>query len=125
MVTRAIVSNPNYDQNGKFLIDALINRGLSGGPVVAMKGKVPNYDLVGIISSVPTEKKFVLTPGTSEESFNYSLESVYQNEPLVDKIETIRYGIGKVVPAEVIKEFLKENTQSLYQKGFSIDILNE
>ena len=60
------------------MIDALINRGLSGGPVVAIRGNVPTYDLVGIISSVPTEKKFVLTPGTSEENFNYMLESVYQ-----------------------------------------------
>ncbi len=62
LVTRAIVSMPNKDDLDNFMVDALINRGSSGGLVLAIRGDAPNFELVGIVSSVPAEKKFVLSP---------------------------------------------------------------
>ncbi|MCK7529466.1 MAG: hypothetical protein MZV64_73895 [Ignavibacteriales bacterium] len=53
MVTKAIVSNPSRDESGSFLVDAVVNNGMSGGLVLAIKDGVPNFEMVGMIQWVP------------------------------------------------------------------------
>lgn len=56
MITRAIVSTPNKDDRGSFVLDAVVNMGSSGAIVLAIKDGVPNFELVGIVQWVPEEK---------------------------------------------------------------------
>ena len=62
MVTKAIVSNPNRDEYGSFLVDAVVNNGMSGGIVLAIRDGVPNFEMVGMIQWVPEEEENILVP---------------------------------------------------------------
>ncbi|NOX66096.1 MAG: trypsin-like peptidase domain-containing protein, partial [Chlorobi bacterium] len=77
LVTRGIVSMPNKDDLDNFMVDALINRGSSGGLVLAIRGDAPNFELVGIVSSVPAEKKFVLSPANTTRNINLLPGTIY------------------------------------------------
>ena len=122
MVTSGIVSNPNYNGTGNFLVDAPINRGSSGGLVLAIRGKAPNFELVGIISSVPAEKKTVLTPHNPSRDINFLPGTIYSGEMAIENIDGIKYGIGKIISSEKIKTFIKENEEQLRDQGYIISI---
>lgn len=122
MVTSGIVSNPNYNGTGNFLVDAPINRGSSGGVVLAIRGTAPNFELVGIVSSVPAEKRFVLTPNNLSRDIHFLPGTIYSGEMTIERFDGIKYGIGKIVSSEKIKTFIKENESKLYNSGYIINI---
>ncbi len=122
IVTRGIVSMPSKDDMDNFLVDALINRGSSGGLVLAIRGDAPNFELVGIVSSVPAEKKFVLSPVNSTLDLNLLPGMVYNGEMKVEKLEGIRYGIGRIVSSEAIRKFLDKYESELLSKGYIIKL---
>ena len=122
MVTSGIVSNPNYNGTGNFLVDAPINRGSSGGLVLAIRGAAPNFELVGIISSVPADKKFVLTPHNPSRDINFLPGTKYDGEMTIEQISDIKYGIGKIVSVEKVRKFIEENKTSLYKQGYIITL---
>ena len=122
IVTRGIVSMPNKNKLDNFLIDALINRGSSGGLVLAIRGEAPNFELVGIVSSVPAEKKFVLSPANTSRDINLLPGTIYDGEMKVEKLDGIRYGIGRIVSSEGIKKFLNDYEGELQSKGYIIKL---
>ncbi len=122
MVTSGIVSNPNYNGTGNFLVDAPINRGSSGGLVLAIRGTAPNFELVGIVSSVPAEKRIVLSPSNPSRDINFLPGTIYRGEMTIEKLDGIKYGIGKIVSSEKIKIFIKENEDQLINHGYHINI---
>jgi len=122
IVTRGIVSMPNKNKLDNFLIDALINRGSSGGLVLAIRGEAPNFELVGIVSSVPAEKKFVLSPANTSRDINLLPGTIYDGEMKVEKLDGIRYGIGRIVSSEGIKKFLNDYEGELHSKGYIIKL---
>jgi S1-C subfamily serine protease len=122
MVTNGIVSNPNYDNTGNFLVDALINRGSSGGLVLAIRGSAPNFELVGIVSSVPAEKRFVLTPNNPTRDINFLPGTKYTGEMAVEQLDAIKYGIGRIVSSEKVLEFIKKNEATLYNQGYILKL---
>jgi len=122
MVTSGIVSNPNFDNTGNFLVDALINRGSSGGLVLAIRGSAPNFELVGIVSSVPAEKRFVLTPNNPTRDINFLPGTQYIGEMTVEQLDGIKYGIGRIVSSEKVLEFIKKNESLLYKQGYILNL---
>ena len=56
MLTTGVVSKTE-DESDYFMLDVNVNRGASGGIVLAIRDGIPNFELVGIISLVPAEKK--------------------------------------------------------------------
>ncbi len=122
IVTRGIVSMPNKDDLDNFMIDALINRGSSGGLVLALRGDASNFELVGIVSSVPAEKKFVLSPSNPTRELNLLPGTIYDGEMTIEKLDGIRYGIGKIVSAEAIRKFLIENDSDLVNQGHILNL---
>ena len=62
MVSTAIVSSPNYDNNSSFILDATLQRGISGGLVLAIRGGVPNFELVGIIKAISGKTEYSVVP---------------------------------------------------------------
>jgi hypothetical protein len=121
MVTKAIVSNPNRDESGSFLVDAVVNNGMSGGIVLAIRDGVPNFEMVGMIQWVPEEEENILVPKVLKNNERYNPIVPYQGDEYVKRFSSIRYGIARVISAEKISSFLKENKSILTEKKYYLD----
>jgi hypothetical protein len=106
LLTKALVSSPNKDRNGGFLVDAVFNRGFSGGIILAIRDGVPNFELVGMIKSVPAEYDYLVTPPYDFDYSNYNPSIPYSGDLYVEKRLNIRYGVTMAIPVETIKAFL-------------------
>lgn len=121
MVTKAIVSNPNRDDYGSFLVDAVVNNGMSGGLVLAIRDGVPNFEMVGMIQWVPEEENNILIPKKLNDNESYNPIVPYEGEEYVQRFSSIRYGIARVISSEAILEFLRQNKEILYGKKYYLD----
>jgi len=121
MVTKAIVSNPGRDESGSFLVDAVVNNGMSGGLVLAIRDGVPNFEMVGMIQWVPEEEENILVPKALKNNERYNPIVPYKGEEYVKRFSSIRYGIARVISAERISSFLKENSSTLNKKKYYLD----
>ncbi len=120
MVTKAIVSSPNRDSQGSFIIDAVVNRGASGAIVLAIKDGVPNFELVGIVQWVPEEEENILVPTKSKNNTQYNPLVPYTGEMFVKRYSSIRYGIARVISIELIKEFVTDNLNNLILEKYDL-----
>lgn len=120
IITKAIVSSPRRDDNGSFLVDAVINPGFSGGLVLAIRDGVPNFELIGIVQWVPEEYDNLIYPEDLKNKTNYNPVVPYNGELFVRKHSSIKYGIAKIIPVESIMSFLVENKSYLNGKGLYI-----
>jgi hypothetical protein len=118
MISKGIVSSPSYDKEGSFLIDGVVNRGYSGGIVLAIRDGVPHFELVGIIQWMPEETYPVLTPPKSLTNYNELIP--YHGDEYVDQLKLYKYGITKVIPINIIKDFIKKNENYLMEKGYNL-----
>lgn len=118
MVSKAIVSSPDYDNKGSFLIDAVVNRGFSGGVVLGIRDGIPNFEFVGIIRAVPEEVHYYLQPEKLTNNVQYSPVVPYNGNSYAVEREDLKYGIAKVIPIEMISGFLEKNANLLEQKGY-------
>ena len=115
VITRGIVSQPDRDKRGAFFIDALFNRGLSGGILLAVRDGVPNFEVVGITTSAAAETETVLVPDRNK---NYDETVPYDGKIYVDNKKNINYGITKAIAAEAILKLISENREYLLKRGF-------
>lgn len=115
VITRGIVSQPDRDKKGSFLIDALFNRGLSGGVLLAVRDGVPNFEVVGITTSAAAETETVLVP---ERNKNYDETVPYDGQIYVDNKKSINYGITKAIASEAILSLIEENREYLLENGY-------
>jgi S1-C subfamily serine protease len=120
MITRGIVSNPEKTKQGTFLIDALFNKGFSGGLVLAIRDGVPNFELVGLAKSVSAEYNYILIPAKERHEFSYNPKIPYQGESYVMLKEEINYGITNAITVEEIVDFMKRNQKDILQKGYDL-----
>lgn len=121
MVTKAIVSDPNRDEFGSFLVDAVVNNGMSGGIVLAIRDGVPNFEMVGMIQWVPEEEENILAPKALKDNEGYNPIVPYKGDQYVKRFSSIKYGIARVISAEKISSFLKENRSILIYKKYYLD----
>lgn len=118
LITRGIVSDPNRTKNADFIIDALFNRGCSGGLVLAVRDGVPNFELVGIARSAAAVFEYVVRPSNNFDQSKYDLNFPYTGDLFVDYKANINYGVTQVVPVEKIQEFFRRNAQQLRSRGY-------
>lgn len=118
MITRGIVSKPLMEEPGRFLIDALFNRGISGGLVLAVRDGVPNFELVGMARSVSAQREYVLKPEKEIEEYSYDPRLPYDGTVYVHQMSNIRYGITHAVSTETIRRFIVENIALFDRYGF-------
>lgn len=123
MVTRGIVSLPKKSINGNFLVDALINKGSSGGLVFAIRGESTNFELVGLVSSVSAVKNFVLAPYDPNYKLSLISGAEYSGEMAIKRLDSIKYGIGKIISVETIRDFFKKHKKEILKKGFDLTFL--
>lgn len=121
MITKAIVSNPNKDEFGSFLVDAVVNNGMSGGVVLAIRDGVPNFELVGIIQWVPEEEENILVPKALKNNERYNPIVPYDGEEYVKRLSSIRYGIARVISSERISSFISDNKSKLSSRKYYLD----
>ncbi|MEE9190833.1 MAG: serine protease, partial [Candidatus Neomarinimicrobiota bacterium] len=93
MVTKGIVSNPEDALSGSFIIDALFNRGFSGGIILAIKDGVPNFELVGMVKSVSASYNYALVPDLTTDDEHYNTYFPYKGSSFIKRAESINYGI--------------------------------
>jgi hypothetical protein len=121
MITKALVSSPNSDRNGSFLLDAVVNQGYSGGIVFAIKDGVPNFELVGIVQWVPEEKENIIAPSERKNNEPYNSLVPYKGDLFVKRYSSIKYGITNIISTESILEFLESNKSIMYEEGYDLE----
>jgi hypothetical protein len=120
IVTKGIVSNPNRDKRGSFLVDAVFGGGFSGGIALAIRDGVPNFELVGMVKMVSARSSYILTPRRDDSGLEYDPTVPYNGEIYVDRHTDIEYGVTQAVSIEAILEFLNEKRSALIARGYPV-----
>jgi hypothetical protein len=120
IVTKGIVSSPNRDRQGSFLIDAVLAGGASGGIALAIRDGVPNFELVGMVSTLSGQTWHALVPSPSVGELNYSPNDPYDGPMFIDRKRDIQYGITHVLPIESIVSFVERHRAALLQRGYKL-----
>lgn len=118
MATRAIVSNPDKANRGRFLTDALYNRGISGSPVLAIRDGVPNFEWVGMAASSAASRIYFVKPGKKDPDY-INPEEKYTGELFVDQHRSINYGVTYNVSIEAITSLIRKNASRLADRGYN------
>ncbi|NOZ04354.1 MAG: trypsin-like peptidase domain-containing protein [FCB group bacterium] len=118
MITTGVVS-PIEERNGEeFLVDALFNFGFSGGVILAVRDGVPNFELVGIASSVSANTQYIVVPSPPTETRPYSLQDPYTGDVFVRAHRQMNYGVTYTISIETIRRFFKENEPEFLEAGY-------
>ncbi len=117
MVESGIVSKSKKNKNGFFLTNAIFNRGISGGPVFAIRGS-SHFEWVGIASSSSVSDIFYLEPNINKADA-YSKSEPYKGELLINNKKMINYGVTFSVPMKEIVRFVKSIEPELKRQGFA------
>jgi len=120
MATKGIVSNPNKDRRGAFMVDAMFSRGFSGGIVLAIRDGVPNFELVGMIKLVSAHSSFVLTPEKDGGDLAFDPAVPYTGAVYVERKTEVESGITQAVSIESICEFLRTKESVLRSRGYVV-----
>ena len=121
MLTKAIVSSPNRDRKGGFLLDAVFGGGFSGGVAVAIRDGVPNFEMVGMVKLVSARTSYVLAPPRDEMNVEFDPSVPYAGDIFVERRTDIEYGVTVAVPAEALMELFEANEWDLRARGYEID----
>ncbi len=117
MVESGIVSKSKKNKNGFFLTNAIFNRGISGGPVFAVRNGSQHLEWVGIASSSPVSDIFYLEPNINKAGV-YSKSEPYRGELLINNKKMINYGVTFSVPMKEIIRFVRSIEPELKRQGF-------
>jgi len=120
MVTRAIVSKPSGN-TGRFLTDALYNRGISGSPVLAFGNGAQNFEFVGLACSASARDINYVKPGKVPPEF-INPDEAYTGELFTGHKKTINYGVTYNITTEAILDFLTANGETISESGFKPDL---
>ena len=120
MITTGIVSSPDRTRNHGFLVDALFNRGFSGGIALAVRDGVPNFELVGIVNAVAADHELIIAPGEFPSEFDINLSTPYRGDLFVQIQKKINYGVAYGISIDAIIEFIQENRKELRDQGYII-----
>lgn len=118
MITTGVVSPNQVTGKDYFFVDAVFNRGFSGGVVLAIRDGAPNFELVGMIKSGTVHRNFTLVPDYSNPNFNYLPGIPYQGEILVEEKNEIKYGVTRIMSVETIIDFIESNSDLLEELGY-------
>jgi S1-C subfamily serine protease len=122
MVTRAIVSDPDRDLQGGFLMDALWNEGISGGPILALRGESGEFEWVGVARSGVALRELRVEPPGVEALFGEDPELVmlYQGPLAVQQVARIQYGLTIPVAMTTIADFLSRSRDAVRGRGYPV-----
>ncbi len=121
MVTRGLVSDPRRELTPSFLIDGLWNEGISGGPILAVRGDDGSLEWVGIARAAvgKTEYRLVPDPETIEDQ-DQDQRLLYEGRIYLEEVQRILYGISLAVPMNTIRAFMDRNRADLERRGWAL-----
>jgi hypothetical protein len=119
MVSRAIVSDPNRDRQSSFLLDALFNRGISGGIVLAVRSDGPTLEWVGMARAASATSELILVPERRDIG-EFGVILPYDGDIYVENVQRVDYGITFPIPMTVIQRFIDENKDLLARLGYAV-----
>jgi hypothetical protein len=120
IVTRGIVSDPGQRATGSFLIDGLWNEGISGAPILAVRGEDGSLEWVGVARAAAgrVEHRLVPDPEAIEDMVDDRLE--YEGRIYIEETQRILYGISLSVSMTTIREFVDRNRDELERLGWRV-----
>ena len=118
MVSTAIVSSPDYDRQSSFILDATLQKGISGGLVVAIRDGIPNFELVGITKAISGSTQYTLVPDRKTQLSEWESYKPYEGKIYLEKRDLSEPGMTFAVGIETILEFIKDNESNLLNRGY-------
>ena len=119
VITTGIASPAPKRPFGEFSVDALLNKGFSGGILLALRGGVPNFEMAGMIKTVSSNREEFLKPATDQQHMPDRIP--YQGDLFVGRTDNIQYGLNSVVPMEQILAFYTAHRDELITAGYNLD----
>ncbi len=122
MVTHGMVSERDRGRNASFLTDGLWNEGMSGSPILAIRGDVGGLEWVGIARAAAARTEYrVVAEEWAERS--QDPRRPYEGPIYLQPAQEIRYGITFSVPMTVIRRFLDEQRTLMRDQGYPLPFL--
>lgn len=119
MVTRGIVSTPTHPAMRSFLVDGLWNRGMSGGPILAVRGDGETLEWVGIARAAAGSVETRLVP--EEDALEeYGEVRPYDGPIFLEEHRQIDYGIMHSVTMTDIRRLVDEHREDLAERGYEL-----
>ena len=119
IVTRGIVSDPRREATASFLIDGLWNEGISGGPILAVRGEDGSLEWVGIARAAAGKIEHRLAPDP-ESIQDQDQRLLYEGRIYLEEVQQILYGISLSIPMTTIREFIDRNRAGLRRRGWAL-----
>lgn len=119
IVTRGIVSDPRREATSSFLVDGLWNEGISGGPILAVRGEDGTLEWVGIARAAAGRIEHRLVPDP-EAIQDRDQRLLYEGRIYLEEVQRILYGISLSVPMTTIREFVDRNRADLRRRGWDM-----
>ncbi len=107
------------EDRDRFFVDAPIRAGYSGGPVVAVRDGLPNFELVGLCRGATTETFRLLVPNRKLNE-GATLSPDLLGHISVEEREVVEPGLGIIVGIEAVKRFLLDSREPLRENGVNI-----
>jgi len=119
ILTRGIASLAAKRPMGEFSVDALLNKGCSGGVILARCNKKAGFELVGMVKTVSSTREEFLKPAPNMAHLPDWLP--YKGDIFPSGADYLQYGLNSVVPVETIREFYQANRSDLLGRGYELD----
>lgn len=119
MVSTAIVSSPDYDDNHSFILDAALQKGISGGIVLALRDGVPNFEWVGMTKGISGKTEFQIVPDLNIYLSEWDLYKPYNGQIFLERRDIPAPGITYATGIETILDFMAENDRLIREKGYN------
>ncbi len=123
MITTGVISEPDRDANHDFLVDALFNRGFSGGVVLAIRDGLPNLELVGIVNAVAAEESVVLVPEDFKNRKGLRFAVPHRGGAYQLPQRKINYGVTYGISIESINAFIQKHKDQIENAGFDLALM--
>jgi hypothetical protein len=118
-ITQGLTSPLPKRPMGEFTVDALLNKGFSGGIILAVRNDPWGFELVGMVSNVGSSREDFLKPSGNRHA---SLDWLpYTGELFVGKSDIVQYGINTIIPIDQIRLFYQKNRSDLIKTGYNLD----
>ncbi|PWN06217.1 S1 family peptidase [Rhodohalobacter mucosus] len=116
MVTSGMVSKQEINSRRTFAVDAIFNRGFSGGPMFTVRNDGRGLEWMGVLTSASAEKEFYLSPDY-RQGIEMSHGRPFTGIPIIQETSRINYGISFGVDINQIADFYEDNRTVLRRNG--------
>lgn len=124
VVTRGIVSAPGRDSEltGSFTVDGVWNRGMSGAPILAVRGDGSGLEWVGTARAAAVEFEHTLVAEEGAEEIQDPVLP-YDGPIYLERTARILHGINLSIPLDRIRRFTDASRDAVLERGYPLPSL--